>query len=174
MHQQLMQVAMTNLSLVRGSTASKTLLQDLADLTGIPFLALLKAEKRMTQAGSLMPLRELFANPTVLKAERLRYRFTAKRLQRESLTKQAQMATLRLKLDVESVHGRLQIVIDMTVKQQSVAPTQERQTARIAFSYQLQKGGLLKTSRQAMTVNMSQPRMMNRVPTQETTFSVAA
>lgn len=157
MHQQIMQAAISNLSLGQGSAATRHLLNELADVTGLPVVALLSAKHRMLQLGNFEPLRVLLTSPDVPKATGLRYKIGIRQMQKGLPPGVRRAQACRLVLDFESVRGKLQIAIDFRVEEKS-AKAQPQQIARLSMSYRLTKGQIRRTFRQAMTISVPSPR----------------
>lgn len=161
MHQQIMQAAISNLNLGQGSAATRDLLSELANVTGLSVVTLLSVKHRMTQLGSFAPLRSLLADPEVPKAPGLRYKISVHQMQKGILPKATKRAqACRLILDFESSRGRVQIAVFLRIEEKAAATAgaSSRQVARLSVSFRLLKGAVRRTIRQAMTIAAKAPQ----------------
>lgn len=151
-NQELMNAALSSLSLFRAPGSSPALIQAVGEVTGIPMFLLLDAERRVMSGRSMGPLKQLFRNPGVPKADGLQYTMKVKQMHLARQTPRERLAT-RMTLAIATVRGKIVITATLTLaKARGQFATEAAHVARLAITYRVMTQGVNQAYRQEMTV----------------------
>lgn len=151
-NQELLNVALNSLSLFRAPGSSPALIQAVGEVTGIPLFLLLNAEQRVLASRSMAPLKQLFRNPTIPKAEGLQYTMKVKQMHLGRSTTRERIAT-RMTLAIATVRGKIVITATLTIaKATGQFALSAAHVARLAITYKVESQGINQAYRQEMTI----------------------
>ncbi len=164
-NQELLNVALNSLSLFRAPGSSPALIQAVAEVTGIPMFLLLNAEQRVMNTRSMGPLKQLFRNPAVPKADGLQYSMKVKQMHLGRLSSRQRVAT-RMTLAIATIRGKIVITATLTISTVTGQFAQQApRVARLAICYRVESQGINQAYRQEMTIaapgNGQQAKVVN-------------
>ena len=154
MSRDLFQSAITKMSLFQRERGAQQLLNAIATITGIPPTRLYQAERQIAATRSLLPLEQLFVDPAVPKANKLRYKIGMAKLCRNGQMPSEQ--GVHLAVAVETVRGLIQAEFKIFIRQPRGQGALGQQVS-VTGAYRITSQNRTKTYRRNLVLSSQTP-----------------
>lgn len=145
-------LALRGVRLMQSQAMAPEVLSAFAEVTGMPAAVLLQIERRVAQAGSLMPLRDALRNPMIPKVEGLRYDLEVRNIQRQGPPGGGRRRVQQMLLSLSSGHGQVQLSLTVALSGRPVGRGHERQIGRIKLCYKIVIANTWRVVREELTL----------------------